>query len=54
MPPVLNWISRHRKAFGRKRISKELRELIFRMVAKNPTWGAARIHGELLKLGIDV
>ena len=46
-----NWISRHRKAFGRKRISKELRELIFRMVAENPTWGAPRIHGELLKLG---
>jgi putative transposase len=49
-----NWISRHRKAFGRKRISKDLRELIFRMVAENPTWGAPRIHGELLKLGFDV
>jgi len=33
---------------------KELRELIFRMVAENPTWGAPRIHGELLKLGFDV
>jgi len=49
-----NWISRHRKVLGRKRISKELRELIFRMVAENPTWGAPRIHGELLKLGFDV
>ncbi len=49
-----NWISRHRKAFGRKRINKELRELIFRMVAENPTWGVPRIHGELLKLGFDV
>jgi len=39
-----NWISRHRKAFGRKRISKELPELIFRMVAENPTWGAPRIQ----------
>jgi len=28
--------------------------LIFRMVAENPTWGAPRIHGELLKLGFDV
>ena len=49
-----NWISRHRKSFGRKRISKELRELIFRMVAENPTWGAPRIHGELLKLGFTI
>jgi hypothetical protein len=48
------WLSRNRRAFGRKRISKELRELIFRMVAGNPTWGAPRIHGELLKLGFDV
>src|SRR5713101_6198779 len=36
-----NWISRHRKISGRKRISKELRELIFRMVVENPTWGAS-------------
>ena len=49
-----NWISRHRKALGRKRISKPLRDLIFRMVADNPTWGAPRIHGELLKLGFDI
>ena len=49
-----NWISRHRNVLGRKRISKELRELIFHMVAENPTWGAPRIHGELLKLGFDV
>ena len=39
---------------GRKRISKEIRDLIFRMVAENPTWGAPRIHGELLMLGFDV
>src|SRR5258707_7897015 len=31
------WLSRNRKVFGRKRISRELRELIFRMVAENPT-----------------
>ena len=24
------------------------------MVAENPTWGAPRIHGELLMLGFDV
>ena len=49
-----SWLSRHRKVFGRKRISKELQELIFRMVAENPTWGTPRIHGELLKLGFDI
>jgi putative transposase len=42
------WISRSRRPAGRKRISEELRDLIFQMVAENPTWGAPRIHGELL------
>jgi putative transposase len=32
-------------------VSREVRALIFRMAAENPTWGAPRIHGELLKLG---
>ena len=49
-----NWLSRHQVAVGRKRISKEVRDLIFRMVTENPTWGAPRIHGELLKLGFDI
>jgi hypothetical protein len=26
----------------------------FRMAAENPTWGAPRIHGELLKLGFHI
>src|SRR5580693_6549239 len=38
------FISRFRGQVGRKRIPKELRELIFRMVSENPTWGAPRIH----------
>ena len=53
---ALYWrlISRFPGRAGRKRISKEIRGLIFRMVAENPTWGAPRIHGELLMLGFDV
>ena len=39
---------------GGRRIFKEARALIFRMVTENPTWGAPRIHGELLMLGFDV
>ncbi len=47
-------ISKVRKQVGRKRLSREVRKFIFRMVAENPTWGAPRIHGELLMLGFDV
>jgi hypothetical protein len=47
-------ISRARTRVGRKQTSKEVRELIFRMVVDNPTWGAPRIHGELLMLGFDL
>jgi predicted DCC family thiol-disulfide oxidoreductase YuxK len=47
-------ISQIRKRVGRRRIPREVRDLIFRMVAENPTWGAPRIHGELLMLGFDV
>src|ERR1022692_3790972 len=47
-------ISKVRSRVGRKRVSKEVRDLIFRMVAENATWGAPRIHGELLMLGFDV
>jgi putative transposase len=48
------WISRRRKRVGRKCVSKELRDLIFRMVAENPTWGSPRIHGELKILGFEI
>ena len=34
------WLSRHQAPAGRNCISKELRELIFRMVTENSTWGA--------------
>ncbi len=53
---ALYWraISRARRVFGRKTTSKEVRNLIFRMVKEKPTWGAPRIHGELQMLGFDV
>jgi hypothetical protein len=35
-------------------MSTEIRDLIRQMSIANPLWGAPRIHGELLKLGIDV
>jgi putative transposase len=39
---------------GRPTLPREVRDLIRRMCRGNPTWGAPRIHGELLKLGIDI
>jgi hypothetical protein len=39
---------------GRPRIDTELRALIRQMSMENPLWGAPRIHGELLKLGVEV
>src|SRR5438067_4020402 len=61
---VIAW---HRKGFrlfwtgkvrqgqpGRPAVPKEVRELIRKMSRENPLWGAPGIHGELLKLGIDI
>jgi putative transposase len=39
---------------GRPFISHEVRDLIRKMCQENPGWGAPRIHGELLKLGINI
>ena len=43
-----------RKRGGRPRASSEVRALIKRMATANPYWGAPRIHGELLMLGIEI
>jgi putative transposase len=63
VPPetVISW---HRKAWrlwwrrksrpkepGRPRVPWELIELIKRISLENPSWGAPRIHGELMMLG---
>src|SRR6266849_92658 len=59
---VVQW---HRKGFrtywrwrsrspGRPKMSTEIRDLIRQMSLANPLWGAPRIHGELLKLGIEI
>jgi transposase InsO family protein len=39
---------------GRPSANAEIASLVRTMAAANPLWGAPRIHGELLKLGIDV
>src|ERR1700754_4151483 len=39
---------------GRPPIPVEIRSLIWRMCRENPLWGAPRIHGELLTLGIVI
>lgn len=50
----LNWEHKSRGKLGRPRVTEEVRTLIKEISVANPLWGAPRIHGELLKLGIDV
>jgi putative transposase len=47
------WKSRAGKT-GRPCLSREIRNLIRQMSSANPLWRAPRIHGELLKLGIQI
>ena len=61
---VIGW---HRRAFrlywrrkssgggrGRPKLDAEVKSLVLKLSAANPLWGAPRIHGELLKLGIKI
>jgi hypothetical protein len=48
------WRWKSRPRGGRPKAPVEIRQLIRQMSIANPLWGAPRIHGELLKLGIDV
>ncbi len=58
---VIHW---HRQGFrlywrwrlrsGRPSVDREVRKLVREMSSANPLWGAPRIHGELLKLGIEI
>src|SRR4051812_27652117 len=47
------WRSR-RQRVGRPKVGEEVRDLIRRMKRENPTWGAPRIHGELLALDFEI
>jgi transposase InsO family protein len=47
------WRSRRRRP-GRPPVPVDVRELIRTISSQNVTWGAPRVHGEILKLGIDV
>ena len=48
------WRWKSRPRGGRPTMPLEIRQLIGEMSIANPLWGAPRIHGELLKLGIDI
>src|SRR5262245_31151857 len=48
------WRWKSRSRGGRPKTPADICQLIRDMSAANPLWGAPRIHGELLKLGIDV
>jgi transposase InsO family protein len=48
------WLWKSRGCPGRPKIPPDVRNLIRQVSLANPLWGAPRIHGELLKVGIDV
>jgi len=48
------WTWKSRRRIGRPTVPADVRSLIRTMAQANPRWGAPRIHGELLKRGIDI
>ncbi len=50
----LFWTWKSRRRTGRPTVPPDVRALIRTMSEANPLWGAPRLHGELLKLGIDI
>jgi transposase InsO family protein len=50
----LYWRWKSRSRGGRPKVPLEIQRLIREMSLANRLWGAPRIHGELLKLGIEV
>src|SRR5215471_13920804 len=50
----LYWRWKSRRGVGRPAVPADIRDLIRTISRDNPLWGAPRIHGELLKLGIDI
>jgi putative transposase len=48
------WRWKNRSALGRPRIPQEQIDLIKQIAGDKPLWGAPRIHGEILKLGLDI
>ncbi len=48
------WRWKSRAGWGRPGVPAEIRQLIGEMSVANPLWGAPRIHGELVKLGIEI
>jgi transposase InsO family protein len=50
----LFWRWKSRRRAGRPAVPTGIRSLVRQMSRENPLWGASRIHGELLKLGIEI